>query len=418
MGTKTVRGALTGSIVAAVFMFIAPSAWSASSGASHMPSLPRKVSLAAASSRGPTVSVTSTRVWTDSHVALHAGDSLTIAAAGLVHFGRAPIDEVGPSGFAWGSRCFDIANSGAQWPARKLRCWSLIARVGSGAPFQVGAMTAKRVQVDGELFLGVNDNYLRDNRGAWSVSVTVSRSRPPTAPNSVAAPTRPNALNAATPQTQHPAEQTPRVLLASLLAAIFIGGAIWKVNAARRPELALAPTLHVGQVKIGITQDHSIVRRGRDDVWRPFFVTPGDFEDPVPATPERFTWRGVQFRAVKSRIPFAAPHGEVLRLGQHVTASTGLVRGRDGYLRGRTPVSLHGVWAFTLGTVHTNRAQELPIVEGELTMFIRVDQPFESQAHSISASLPTLPDYLDVLIEARQATVAVPARLPATVQSS
>ncbi len=367
-----------------------------------------------------TVLVTSTRVWTDSHIALHAGDSLTIAGVGVVHFGRGAIDKVAPSGFPWGPRCFAIANSGAQWPARDLRCWSLIARVDSGTPFQVGATTVKRIQADGELFLGVNDNYLGDNRGAWSAKVTLSRSLPPAEPTPDTAPAHPNAVKAATPQPHHPADHTPGVLLASLLGVMLIGGVIWKINAARRPKLALAPTLHVGQVKVGITADHSIVRRGPDDVWRPFFVTPGDFVDACadPATPERFTWRGVQFRAVKSRIPFAAPRGEVLRLGQHVTASAGLIRGRDGYLRGRIPASLHGVWAFTLGTVHTDRTKDLPVVEGELTMLIRVDEPFDPQADTIFASLPTLHDRLDLLIKSRQATVAVPTRLPATVQSS
>src|SRR4029079_18633598 len=122
MSTRTARCALMGGIVT-VLLFLAPSGWSARSGASEMPSLPQRVSLASASSRGTTVLVTSTRVWTDSHIALHAGDSLTIAGAGVVHFGRGVIDKVAPSGFAWGPRCFSIANSGAQWPARDLRCW-------------------------------------------------------------------------------------------------------------------------------------------------------------------------------------------------------------------------------------------------------------------------------------------------------
>jgi len=396
MGTRTARGLTAFGVMATIFLFVAPAAWSAGTRASTVPS------------RRSTVSVTSTQVWTDSHVALHAGDFVTITAAGAVHFGRAPIDEVAPSGFAWGSRCFVIGRSGSRWPAAGLRCWSLIARIGTGPPFQVGASASRRVRVDGELQLGVNDNYLADNRGGWSANVTVATATGPVTANAISG--LPPA-GSATSQTNDLADQTLRGLLISLLAATLVGVVIWRINAARRPRLTLAPELRVGQMKVGITGEHSIVRLGPDDVWRPFFLTPDDFVDLLHATHEHFAWHGLHFRAAKSRIPFAPAYGEVLRVGQHVAASGGLIRGRDGYLKGRVPLVLRDTWTFTLDAVIPNPTREQPGAEGELTMFIVSDQPFESQAHEIYASLRTLPDNLGRLMKARQATIALQARL-------
>jgi hypothetical protein len=116
------------------------------------------------------VSVRAEQTWTATGVVLRPGDSVTISAAGRMHFGPAPIDSVAPSGL--GRRC-PLPVRGAHWPAPDLSCWSLIARIGSSAPFEVGTRTTLRVDKGGELSLGVNDDSLHDDSGAWTAVVTI-----------------------------------------------------------------------------------------------------------------------------------------------------------------------------------------------------------------------------------------------------
>ncbi len=141
-------------------------------------------------------SVSSGRVWTDTGVRLRAGSSVTVTASGLIHFGAGRINQLSPTGIPWGRQCSAIAARlarGTGWPAPGLNCWSLIGRIGSGKPFEVGNRRTMRVARDGELFLGVNDNYLDDNSGTWSASITASAattSPPTTAPSRTAAPAK------------------------------------------------------------------------------------------------------------------------------------------------------------------------------------------------------------------------------------
>src|SRR5438270_10888177 len=139
-------------------------------------------------------SVSSLNVWTDTGVKLRAGTSITITASGVIHFGSGAINQVSPPGIPWGRTCSAIAarlGRGTGWPAPGLNCWSLIGRIGSGTPFEVGNRRALRVARDGELFLGVNDNSLTDNSGTWSAAIAVAAattSPPSTAPSPTVVP--------------------------------------------------------------------------------------------------------------------------------------------------------------------------------------------------------------------------------------
>lgn len=84
--------------------------------------------------------VAAREVWTDTGVRVRAGTSVTITATGLVHFGSGPISRITPDGVPWGRTCSAIAAqvSHGTWPAPGLSCWSLIGRIGSGKPFEVG----------------------------------------------------------------------------------------------------------------------------------------------------------------------------------------------------------------------------------------------------------------------------------------
>jgi heme/copper-type cytochrome/quinol oxidase subunit 2 len=116
------------------------------------------------------VSLRGDQTWTATGVILRPGDSVTISATGWMHFGPAPIDRVAPQGV--GRRCL-LPIPGTHWPAPDLSCWSLIARIGSSAPFEVGTRTTLPVRNGGELSLGINDDHLRDDAGAWTAVVTV-----------------------------------------------------------------------------------------------------------------------------------------------------------------------------------------------------------------------------------------------------
>jgi len=198
--------------------------------------LAASIALVAPASRAGAASVShrpigARAVWTDTGVRVRAGASVTITATGRIHFGSAPISQLSPAGIPWGRNCSAIAaqvSRGSGWPAPGLSCWSLIGRIGAGRPFEVGARRTLHVAQDGELFLGVNDNYLADNSGAWSAAIALSASTtsPPTAPS----PTSPTIAPA-----KHGSSGTPLLLILLLVLAVLVAAVVyWRISASRR----------------------------------------------------------------------------------------------------------------------------------------------------------------------------------------
>src|SRR5689334_717 len=123
------------------------------------------------------VSVDPTHIYTDTGVAVHRGDSVTVTASGHIHFGGGPISKLDPTGIPWGKTCDDIANPrfrSIPWPLRGSPCWSLLARIGKAKAIEIGPSKTFTADRNGELFLGVNDNFVRDNEGSWDAKVTVT----------------------------------------------------------------------------------------------------------------------------------------------------------------------------------------------------------------------------------------------------
>jgi hypothetical protein len=62
------------------------------------------------------------------------------------------------------------------WLTPGLTCWSLVGRIGDGAPFQVGTGVSFSVETAGRLYLGANDEIhaFGNNSGNWTVDITVS----------------------------------------------------------------------------------------------------------------------------------------------------------------------------------------------------------------------------------------------------
>jgi uncharacterized membrane protein len=139
--------------------------------ASVVISLPISVAWGATGPPVVNASVVSSRVWTDTGVTVKPGDLVDIRAAGRIHFGGPPIDQMAPPGIPW-DRCTQI-EGGTGWPAPRLACWSLIGRIGTEPTFEIGDARAFRAPRGGQLFLGINDNHLADNSGAWSATVRV-----------------------------------------------------------------------------------------------------------------------------------------------------------------------------------------------------------------------------------------------------
>ena len=117
----------------------------------------------------PTVMVDPRQRWTNTRVVVQPGDVVSFDAAGVVHLNAAGTDPADPSG----------ARDGRRAPASPLPgqpAGALIGRIDDGPAFLVGdSRRPFRVASGGVLYLGVNDDHLADNSGAFTVVVTVTR---------------------------------------------------------------------------------------------------------------------------------------------------------------------------------------------------------------------------------------------------
>jgi hypothetical protein len=66
----------------------------------------------------------------------------------------------------------DYAARSSRFPAPRLPCWSLIARFGNGAPFEVGNSIVVTA-ASGRLYLGVNTDSFSGNAGIWTVKIKI-----------------------------------------------------------------------------------------------------------------------------------------------------------------------------------------------------------------------------------------------------
>jgi predicted nuclease of predicted toxin-antitoxin system len=113
------------------------------------------------------VVVDGAQTWTDTGVDVAAGDRVAVMADGQVFHNQT--SSIGPEGFP--NRPELIT------PYPELNHAALIGRVGyEGAVFYVGRTATVTAEVDGRLFLGINDGGLENNRGYWDASVSVEPS--------------------------------------------------------------------------------------------------------------------------------------------------------------------------------------------------------------------------------------------------
>jgi hypothetical protein len=115
-----------------------------------------------------TIDVDPRQRWSDTGVWLSSGDVVTLDAMGVVQLSTNRNDIAWPAGSRSGRRA-------AEGPLRGQRAGALIARVGNSAPIFVGGQRSIVAPATGLLYLGVNDDYVADNTGAFQVEVLVQR---------------------------------------------------------------------------------------------------------------------------------------------------------------------------------------------------------------------------------------------------
>ncbi len=152
---------------------------------------------ALAAGTGPastTIKVQPAKIYTDTGLSVKAGETVTVSAKGRIHFGGGKIANLSPAGIPRGPECAQISVAQPRdtpWPAIRLACWSLIAKVGIGpsAAIGVGDGDSFTAPTTGRLFLGVNDNFVDDNSGAWTAQITIAPPTPvTTTPTTTPAP--------------------------------------------------------------------------------------------------------------------------------------------------------------------------------------------------------------------------------------
>jgi hypothetical protein len=116
----------------------------------------------------PGFTLPSTQEWTDTGVTVPAGILLKIAASGTVDITAThPVTPAGDQTCVPSTRFPGISPA---FVAPGQACWSLVARIGDGPPFEVGVSTTVTT-ASGRLYLCVNDNNFTDNSGSWAVTM-------------------------------------------------------------------------------------------------------------------------------------------------------------------------------------------------------------------------------------------------------
>ena len=112
-----------------------------------------------------TITVDARQAWTDTGIVVNRGDHVVFHAAGVIQFGRGANQTADPNG--------NSAERRATYPDPTVPVGALLGKVGNGAPFAIGTQTQPLpMPSSGRLMLGINDNELGDNSGAFTVTVT------------------------------------------------------------------------------------------------------------------------------------------------------------------------------------------------------------------------------------------------------
>jgi hypothetical protein len=111
------------------------------------------------------ITVQANQPWTSTGISVRKGQRVTFTTTGQVQLSTAPDDIADANGSRQGRFA---PNS----PVRAASAGALVARVGNGAAFPIGASNAPvTMPANGVLYLGVNDDQFADNQGNFQVIV-------------------------------------------------------------------------------------------------------------------------------------------------------------------------------------------------------------------------------------------------------
>ena len=102
--------------------------------------------------------------WVPTGILVRSGDRISFNTSGQVQLSEDPGDVAEAAGSARGRKA-------AGSPIPNDLSGALIARIGRGAPFAIGNQESVTMPARGELFLGVNDDHVGDNRGEFLVQI-------------------------------------------------------------------------------------------------------------------------------------------------------------------------------------------------------------------------------------------------------
>jgi hypothetical protein len=108
------------------------------------------------------VSVTGRDAWTNTSIDVRAGDTISFVTEGTINWGPGRRDTAAGESNSPYNQARPIANR----PAGALN-----GRIGNDTFFIGAEEGAFRARTSGRLYLGINDDHLNDNSGAFSVRV-------------------------------------------------------------------------------------------------------------------------------------------------------------------------------------------------------------------------------------------------------
>jgi pimeloyl-ACP methyl ester carboxylesterase len=119
-----------------------------------------------------TLAVSARAGWVDTGLTVSLGDRISVSATGLVSIGcNSCPDQQSPDG----KLIRRSPSDDRPFLAPGLHLWSLVGKIGSSRPFEIGAGRAFVAPASGALQLGVNDNSFADNSGQWTASIKIAR---------------------------------------------------------------------------------------------------------------------------------------------------------------------------------------------------------------------------------------------------
>lgn len=113
---------------------------------------------------GTGIAVPANQEWTPTGLTVRQGERIAFNATGEVQLSADDKDTAGPSG----ARSQRKAQGS---PLPDNFAGALIARVGNSAPFPIGAQQTVTMPASGQLFLGINDDVVGDNKGGYRVNI-------------------------------------------------------------------------------------------------------------------------------------------------------------------------------------------------------------------------------------------------------